>query len=157
MHPLPSRSPERASRLDTASLFQPVELRLPARASELRRARECVAAAGAEFGLDPKACYEFVFAVNEAVTNAVKHGTPYADGHVAMSLVADGDALVCTVSDRGPFVHRATPPDPATGESGRGFVFMSAMTDDFELVIEPGATIVRLRKIRPTGALVASA
>lgn len=123
-----------------------LDVRLPACASELKEARERVTAASVAFGLDARGTYEFVFAVNEALTNAIKHGSPDGDGTVGLAVAAEGDALVCTVCDCGPF----TPPaDPDSEESGRGFPFMEALTDGFELLVEPDATVVRLRKHRP--------
>jgi serine/threonine-protein kinase RsbW len=150
----PSR-PERSGGAAVAEAFASVDLRLPARPSELKRARDCVAAAAADFGFARKAAYELVFAVNEAVTNAIKHGRPHDDGTIGLTIDADGDALVCSVRDAGPFVAPGAPGEPATAESGRGFAFMAALTDEFELLVKPAATIVRLRKLRP--ALVASA
>ena len=73
----------------------PVQLRLPAESSELRRARDEVAAAATRFGLEHKACYELVFAVNEAVTNAIRHGSPAPDGTIGLRIEVDGDDLVC--------------------------------------------------------------
>jgi anti-sigma regulatory factor (Ser/Thr protein kinase) len=152
--PLPSLS-ERASYVGVAEAFESVDLRLPARPSELKRARDCVAAAAADFGFARKPAYELVFAVNEAVTNAIKHGRPDDDGTIRLSIDADGDALVCSVQDAGPFVPPRAAQEPVTAESGRGFAFMSALTDEFELLVKPAATIVRLRKLRP--ALVSDA
>src|SRR5579884_1222104 len=153
MHsPLSQSPPEQRDRRSAAARFTLVDLRLPSHASELKRARECVAAASAEFGLSAKAAYEFVFAVNEAVTNAIKHGSPAADGTVGLRVEADGDALVCSVTDAGPFVAPTSRPNLQTGESGRGFPLMSAMTDGFELLAEPEATTVRLRKLRAAAA-----
>jgi len=151
---LPS-PPEQAGHNGVAAGFEPVDMRLPARPGELKRARDCVAAAAADFGFTRKAAYELVFAVNEAVTNAIKHGSPQGDGTVGLTIDADGDALVCTVRDAGPFIQPAEHPEPHSAESGRGFEFMSALTDEFELLVKPAATIVRLRKLRP--ALVPSA
>lgn len=152
--PLPS-SPERATYSGIADGFEPVDLRLPARPTELKRARDCVAAAAADFGFARKAAYELVFAVNEAVTNAIKHGRPDEDGTIGLTIDAEGDALVCSVQDAGPFIPRTAAPEPTSAESGRGFAFMSALTDEFELLVKPAATVVRLRKLRP--ALVPSA
>jgi anti-sigma regulatory factor (Ser/Thr protein kinase) len=150
---LPLQSPpEPAGGVRLAERFAPVDLLVPADASQLKRARDFVAAAAAEFGFARKAAYELVFAVNEAVTNAIKHGTADEDGNVWIGVDADGDSLVCTVRDRGPFVPRST---DESGESGRGFHFMTALTDDFELVVEPDATVVRLRKCLPTSGPVA--
>ncbi|MDQ6834822.1 MAG: ATP-binding protein [Actinomycetota bacterium] len=137
--------------------FASVELRLPARPSELRRARDCVADAGAGFGLDRKACYELVFAVNEAVTNAIRHGSPAQDGTIGLRIDSDGDALVCLVSDCGPFTTRDQDRDSSFEEGGRGFAFMSAMTDELELTVEPDRTIIELRKRRLIGAVLGHA
>lgn len=133
-----------------------MQLRLPAHASELKRARDLVTEAAVEFGLDSKSRYEFVFAVNEAVTNAIKHGGPDADGTVGLRIDVEHDTLVCSVTDCGPFHEREVDPDPDADENGRGFAFMSAFTDDCELVVEPGRTVVHLRKLRPVGVLVAN-
>src|SRR6202035_521229 len=56
------------------------DLRLRCHPSELRHARCHVDEAAAEFGLGPAERYQFVFAVNEAVTNAIRHGEPDSDG-----------------------------------------------------------------------------
>lgn len=153
MHsPLSQSPPDQRRRASASAQFTLVDLRLPAHSSELKRARDCVAAAAAEFGLSPKARYELVFAVNEAVTNAVKHGRPYQDGAIGLRIEGDGEALVCTVTDAGPFIAPTCEPDLARGESGRGLPLMSAMTDEFDLIVEPAATIVRLRKLRPASA-----
>jgi anti-sigma regulatory factor (Ser/Thr protein kinase) len=151
---LPS-PPEQADRAAVAEGFEPVDLRLPARPAELKRARDCVATAAADFGFARKAAYELVFAVNEAVTNAIKHGSPDQDGTIRLSIDAEDDSLVCSIQDAGPFIPPSKKHEPVSVESGRGFAFMSALTDEFELLVRPAATVVRLRKLRP--ALVPSA
>ncbi len=132
-------------------------LQLRARPSELKHARERVAVAGDEFGLAPKPCYEFVFAVNEAVTNAIKHGRADDEGTISLRLDAQGDELICTVSDCGQFLAPAELADPQYAESGRGFAFMSALVDELELSVHPEATVVRLRKRRTAQAVGADA
>jgi anti-sigma regulatory factor (Ser/Thr protein kinase) len=137
--------------------FSAVHLRLPAESAELRRARDEVAAAGKEFGLEHKACYELVFAVNEAVTNAIRHGSPAPDGTIGLRIEADGDDLVCHVSDCGPFLPPRRKRNMATEEGGRGFAFMSALTDQMELNVEADRTVIELRKRRGERVLVADA
>ena len=144
----PWPTPAEAAPDRTESLI-PVELRLPATPSELSRARDCVAGAATQFGLAPKASYELVYAVNEAVTNAVRHGSPAQDGTIGLHVHADGNALVCSISDCGPFVAPRGVHDPTSDEGGRGFVFMSALTDDLALEVQPDSTVVRLWKRRP--------
>ncbi|MGH2866614.1 MAG: ATP-binding protein [Solirubrobacteraceae bacterium] len=132
-------------------------LRLRARPSELKHARERVAEVGDQFGLAAKHCYEFVFAVNEAVTNAIRHGRADGQGTIGLRLDADGDELICTVCDSGPFVTPTEPADPEFAESGRGFDLMSALVDELELSVEAEATVVRLRKRRTPEAVTADA
>src|SRR5947209_3651893 len=73
------------------------QLRFPARASQLHRVRACADDAAAEFGLDATDCYQFVFAVNEAVTNAIRHGRPDKDGTIGLRIHTEGETLICSV------------------------------------------------------------
>lgn len=142
---LPTRC-ERRSLLPLRPDVSLVDVRLAAEAPELTGARALVRGAAVDFGFDSGAAYEFVYAVNEALTNAIKHGQPDPDGMIGLRIEADGDALICSVRDRGPFVPPAAPAEPGTAEGGRGFAFMSALTDDLELTVEPDGTTVRLVK-----------
>jgi serine/threonine-protein kinase RsbW len=103
-------------------------------------------------GCDGKPRFEFVVAVNEAVTNAIRHGSPADDGTIGVRLESDGGSIVCSVCDCGPFVPPIQRSGPTSDEGGRGFAFMAALTDELELVVNPGATVVRLRKQRTAGA-----
>jgi anti-sigma regulatory factor (Ser/Thr protein kinase) len=124
------------------------ELPLPARRSELGAARQYAADSAEAFGLDQGGCYEFVVAVNEAVTNAIRHGSSDERGLIHLSIVVDGDRLTFTVRDRGTFVMPVL--DGAEGsESGRGLALMASLVDEVQLEIEPGGTTVRLSKSRP--------
>jgi anti-sigma regulatory factor (Ser/Thr protein kinase) len=131
--------------------FAPREIRLPARPSELRRAREYADDAAEEFGLDAKRRYEFVFAANEAVTNAIRHGQPDDDGKIRMRIAAIEDALTVEVCDRGPFVARVADAEPLR-DRGRGFQFMLGLVDAIQLSIGPERTVVRLHKRRSAPA-----
>lgn len=123
------------------------ELSLPARRSELSTARRHAEEAAAAFGLDADGRSEFVFAVNEAVTNAIRHGAPDARGLIHLSFVADADRLTFAVRDCGTFV---TPVMSAATrlERGRGFALMASLTDSVQMRTEPGCTIVCLSKVR---------
>jgi serine/threonine-protein kinase RsbW len=122
------------------------ELRLAAHASTLRMAREYARRAAAEFGLDAASCEEFVFAVNEAVTNAIRHGAPDEDGRISLSAVVGGDRLTLSVRDYGTFVGSA-PNMNALAESGRGFTLMAHLTDAVQLCVGKGGTTVRLSRL----------
>jgi len=114
--------------------------------------RAWVSEAAALLGCDGKSRFEFVVAINEAVTNAIRHGSPADDGTIGVRLESDGGAIVCSVCDGGPFVPPSQRSDPTSDEGGRGFAFMAALTDELELVVNPGATVVRLRKQRTAEA-----
>ena len=117
----------------------------------MTRARRFVRDVATGFGLTDRAAYEFVYAVNEAVTNAIKHGRAESDGTIGLRIELAGESILCSVCDRGPFIPPAAQSGPSVAESGRGFAFMSALTDELELSVTPGATVVRLYKQLASG------
>lgn len=138
----------RASREQDAVSLAESELHLPARRSELAAARRYAADGAEAFGFDPDSCFEFVVAVNEAVTNAIRHGASDEQGRIHLSIVADADRLTFAVRDRGKFVLPSR--DRATSsENGRGLALMASLVDEVQLEIEPRSTTVRLSKARP--------
>jgi anti-sigma regulatory factor (Ser/Thr protein kinase) len=125
-----------------------LECRLPATASVLAQVRRSAEDAAADFGFRPGERYEFVFAVNEAVTNAIRHGRPDSQGMIDLRIDADGEALICSVLDSGTFrLLRPNHADPLA-ESGRGFMLMAELTDHLELATTSTGTMVRLHKRR---------
>ena len=124
--------------------FATQELRLPAKASELHRARDYADRAAASFGFGEPGRVEFVYAVNEAVTNAIRHGTADKAGTIGLHIVADGDRLTVDVCDCGPFVAPATDDDEPMADHGRGFDLMAKLVDDVEVRARPEGTTVRL-------------
>lgn len=130
-----------------AASFATSELRLPAQPSQLSVARRYAAEAATAFGFDPDGCYEFVYAVNEAVTNAIRHGAPDEQGLIRLSIAADADRLTFAVRDCGTFV--ISTPDAATrSECGRGLALMANLVDEVQLRIEPRSTTISLAKAR---------
>jgi len=123
------------------------ELQLPAERSELGAARKYVADTATAFGFDPDTCFEFVFAVNEAVTNAIRHGASDENGLIHLSIVADAERLTFSVRDRGTFVMPVLD-GSMSAEHGRGLALMASLVDEVQLEIEPGGTTVRLSKAR---------
>lgn len=123
------------------------DLRLPAHPAKLNVAREYAHRAAATFGLDADRCHEFVFAVNEAVTNAIRHGSPDAHGDIHLSVSADRDCLTFSVRDYGTFSGYA-PVGAIDADRGRGFMLMVRVMDAVQLCIGAGSTTVRLSKAR---------
>jgi anti-sigma regulatory factor (Ser/Thr protein kinase) len=110
-------------------------------------ARRYAAAAAAAFGLDEDSCYELVYAVNEAVTNAIRHGAPDARGLIRLSVVVDTDRLTLSVRDYGTFVLPILKA-AARSEHGRGLGLMAQFVDEVRLCIGPDGTTVSLSKVR---------
>jgi stage II sporulation protein AB (anti-sigma F factor) len=123
------------------------ELRLCARASELAVARGYAAAAAAAFGLSPDDSYDFVYAVNEGVTNAMRHGSPDEHGHILLSVSATDERLAFCVRDFGTF---SMPASQAVAglEGGRGFALMEQLVDDVRVQADRDGTTVTLSKAR---------
>jgi anti-sigma regulatory factor (Ser/Thr protein kinase) len=149
------RSPHSPERLEPGAAVGadslgalPRELRLPAAPAQLVIAREHVERAAVTMGFDDRATHEIVFAVNEAVTNAIRHGSPDQAGTIGLLIESDGDALTVVVSDSGSFIP-TVPDGTPMAEQGRGFVFMSSLMDQVDLTRCPEGTLVRLRKHRP--------
>jgi anti-sigma regulatory factor (Ser/Thr protein kinase) len=122
------------------------ELRLQAEPSQLAAAREYAHIAAAAFGFDDDRCYELAFAVNEAVTNAIRHGKADEQGCIHLSALADGDRLTFAVRDCGTFA-AATFDRVTSSERGRGFALMTGLMDAVQLYAAPGSTTVRLSKL----------
>jgi anti-sigma regulatory factor (Ser/Thr protein kinase) len=123
------------------------ELQLPAEPSELGAARAFAERAAVAFGLDGDDCYDLAFAVNEAVTNAIRHGAPDRQGRIHLSFIAGVDRLTIAVRDYGQFVAPVASSD-ARSEHGRGFPLMARLTDAVRVRVDPGRTTVYLSKAR---------
>jgi len=96
----------------------------------------------AAFGLDPARTDDLVLAVNEIVTNTLRHG----GGRGVLRLWHEGDSLVCEVRDRGqidePMVGR-TRPSP-TQESGFGLWLVNQLCDLVQVRSFASGVVVRV-------------
>ena len=123
------------------------QLELKANPGELATARRFVDAAAVRFGLADEERYEFTFAVNEAVSNAIEHGDPSPDGTISMHVGEEDGALVFEVEDHGSFAPGPPAFDPLH-ERGRGLAFMAATMDEVDVRRGSSGTVVRLCKRR---------
>jgi anti-sigma regulatory factor (Ser/Thr protein kinase) len=119
------------------------EVRLAAQPSQLAAAREYAHGAAVAFGLDEDRCYEFAFAANEAVTNAIRHGNADEHGDIHLRVFVDGERLTFAVRDFGTFA-ASTFDRAANSERGRGFALMTRLMDAVQLCAAPGSTTLRL-------------
>jgi anti-sigma regulatory factor (Ser/Thr protein kinase) len=122
-------------------------LELAADPSQLATARRFAEGAAARFGLEERERYEFTFAVNEAVSNAIEHGHPSPAGTIRIVVAEEDGALVFEVEDHGTFAPKAPAIDPFP-ERGRGLAFMAAVVDEVDVRRGASGTVVRLCKRR---------
>ena len=121
------------------------EVWLTAEPTELAKTRQLADEAAASYGLAEPERFEFAFAVNEAVSNAIEHGSPSPEGTISVRFKEERDALVCSVRDYGAF--KPQPPLHGLPSSrGRGLVLMASMVDELSLCRDPKGTRVSLSK-----------
>lgn len=123
------------------------EVWLTAESTELAEMRRMADAAAASYGLNGSERFEFAFAVNEAVSNAIEHGSPSPEGTIRLRFAEEKDALVFCVKDYGKFS-----PQPKMEETpshrGRGLALMASMVEELGLCRDSTGTLVRLIKRR---------
>jgi anti-sigma regulatory factor (Ser/Thr protein kinase) len=134
-----------ASATASASIERQLDLR--ADPSELSTARRFADAAAAGFGLADQDRFDFTFAVNEAVSNAIEHGRGSPEGTIRIHVAGAADVLVFRVEDYGTFAPKPPAVD-AFPERGRGLAFMAAVVDEVDVRRGDGGTVVRLCKRR---------
>ena len=88
----------------------------PAELAETRRMAE---EAAASYGLKASERFEFAFAVNEAVSNAIEHGSPSPEGTIRLSFAEEERGLVFCVQDYGEFTPQGKMYDQPSSR-GRG-------------------------------------
>lgn len=122
-------------------------LSIPARLERLHDVREFVDQAALEAGFGERARYEIKLAVNEAVTNAIRHGSPSPDDLVELAIREEEDRLVFSVADTGLFVNRFELPRDLP-ERGRGLGFIAELMDGLEVRPEYEGTTICFSKRR---------
>ena len=120
---------------------------LVAEPTELAETRRIADEAAASYGLKEPERFAFAFAVNEAVSNAIEHGSPSPQGTIRLRFAEERDALVFCVQDYGEFAPQAkVHEEPAS--RGRGLALMATMVDELNLCRGSTGTLVRLSKRR---------
>jgi serine/threonine-protein kinase RsbW len=112
--------------------------------SRVTALRHAVASRAAAAGLSGDRLDDFVVAVNELLTNAVRHG----GGAGRTTLWRDAGAVVCEVTDGGaglPPGRTGRAARPAVDEpGGRGLWLAGRLTDTLEIVSDGTGTTVRV-------------
>ena len=110
--------------------------------SRVTALRHTIASCSADAGLSGDRLDDFVVAVNELLTNAVRHG----GGLGQVRLWQADAAVVCEVADHGPGLSSpGRPGRPAVDEPGGWGLFLAdELTDSFDLQTGAEGTTVRI-------------
>jgi anti-sigma regulatory factor (Ser/Thr protein kinase)/ketosteroid isomerase-like protein len=100
-------------------------------------------------GFDAGTRYQVTVATNEAISNAMEHGSPCDDGRFHLAATVERGSFVFSVRDCGKFEHAVSQAADPVAERGRGFAFMNLLMDDVRLDAHPGETVLRLAKRLP--------
>ena len=120
--------------------------RMPAVPASLQPLRQTVRTWLGDLGADRVPAEDLLLAIGEAVTNAVEHAYGPRPGEVVLSLVAEGDLAICTVSDTGRWR------SPRGTLRGRGLTLMEALTGTLDVARGDAGTTVRMtRSLREGG------
>ena len=120
-------------------------LSIPARLERLAEVREFVDHAASAAGFAEAERYEVKLALNEAVTNAIRHGSESPDDRVEILVSEHDGQLDLSVADSGVFVHRFEL-RRQLAEGGRGLAFIAELMDGLEVCPEYGGTTIRFSK-----------
>ena len=121
------------------------EVWLVAEPTELAETRRMADEAAASFGLPEAERFAFAFAVNEAVSNAIEHGSPSPEGTIRLRFAEQGGGLVFSVQDYGAFTPQAKLYDEPTWR-GRGLALMARMVEELGVCRSSTGTLVQLTK-----------
>ena len=134
---------------DRKSDHSPVHLEFFARPEHLSEVRRLVEQLGRKSTLTPVQLDEFLTAVDEAVANAVRHGSPRGERSIVKVTCRPlPGGLLVEVRDQGKgFAVPMSPkmPDPEAA-GGRGLPLMCALADAVEIASGKRGTTVTLHK-----------
>lgn len=131
--------------MPVAERFEQRELTFPADLSRLHEVRRFADTAAAELGFDAPERYQIAMAANEAVANAVEHGSPGRGDTVAVRAARERGTLSFYVEDRGTFAAPEREPD-VMDDRGRGLMVIDLLMDELEVRPGEDGTIVRFAK-----------
>ncbi|WP_026184655.1 ATP-binding protein [Salinispora vitiensis] len=117
---------------------------------EVTQLRHSAAACAHAAGLRGQRLNDFVLAVNELTTNAVRHG----GGRGSLRMWRQAGSLVCEVSDHGDGVSSRLPGDhrrPARESvGGWGLWLARELSDTMDVASDQAGTVVRITTLLPT-------
>src|SRR5437763_2134213 len=112
--------------------------------AELSRMRQFIRRRALEHGLSDAEAFQAQLVATEAVTNAMRHGTPGGAKPISVTCVWRHDGLTIEVGDRGRFHRRDPSPNDRDATSGRGLGLIERLTRRFELETSDRGTKLRM-------------
>lgn len=134
-----------------ASIPSEDRLLLQSQLQEIARAEEVILDAAARHGFDESECFAIRLSLEEALTNAIKHGNRFdRDKTVVLAYCIDDEQLRVSITDEGGGFVPADVPDPTLDEnlerpSGRGIMLMRAFMNRVEFSAD-GQTVTMIKQ-----------
>lgn len=128
---------------------------LPAESASLSAIRNAVCSMLAPMGIPEASMFDIRVAVGEAVSNAIRHGSPGGESDVVtVEVVAYEDRVVLIVRDTGAgYDGETSGSSDVYATSGRGVLFMRALMDrvEFDRMPDGGTAVTLVKHVdRPT-------
>jgi serine/threonine-protein kinase RsbW len=150
-----SKEPLTQCEFDSGNLLVKVDMTIPGDINAIPPVIEKVLAVVTEMGCAAGREFEIELVLNEALTNAIKHGSAHDPSKQVQCCVACDHArgMLIVVRDPGPGFDPASIPSPVVGQnlfstSGRGIYLINQLVD--EVRFEKGGTEIHMR-IDPPG------
>lgn len=121
---------------------------IPAEQARLGDVRRFAERTAAEWGFAGAEVQQIKLAVNEAVANAVEHGSASPSDEVRLRASAEDGQLVVYVADAGRYLPGA-PTAPDLEERGRGLLVMKLLMDEVDVRPSGRGTVIRLSRRLP--------
>lgn len=123
--------------------FFGAELEIEPEASQLAFVRDFISQAAKSCFFSHQAVFDIVLAANEAVANAIEHGSPSKNGTIKISYQCTAGNFVVKVKDTGRFQKVINIDNDCRG---RGIMLMLALMDKVTFDETPEGTVVCLMK-----------
>ncbi len=142
--------------IDAGNENVPVELEFFARSDQLAEVRKLVERLAAKTRLNKEETEDLLTAADEAVANAIRHGSPKGERSLVKVVCHTlPTAVILEVRDQG--TGFSVPKSPSMPEpeapGGRGLPLMCALADAVEIASSPKGTAITLKKLaRSSGA-----
>ena len=145
-----SNEPLTQCEFDSGNLLVKVDMTIPGDISAISPVIEKVLAVVTEMGCAAGREFEIELVLNEALTNAIKHGSAHDPSKLIQCCVACDHTrgMLIVVRDPGPGFDPASIPNPVVGQnlfstSGRGIYLINQLMD--EVRFEKGGTEIHMR------------